>query len=149
MEARERVALANTEAGFTQSISGCISEHAIEHALSAYAPKLPHGAGLISISLAYYKALIAKNARPERFVEMAKLLGKTDAAEPIDFVTALAELQTACGVDDIKLSEYGITETDFDGIVENAYSNMGHLYKLDPAEITPADTLDIVRDSYK
>jgi alcohol dehydrogenase len=149
MEARERVALANTEAGFTQSVSGCISEHAIEHALSAYAPGLPHGAGLISISLAYYKTLIAKNARPERFAEMAKSLGKTDATQPEDFITALAELQKTCGVDNIKLSEYGIAESDFDGIVENAYANLPHLFTVDPAEITPADTLAIVRNSYK
>jgi alcohol dehydrogenase len=145
MDAREGVALANTEAGFTQSISGCISEHAIEHALSAYAPKLPHGAGLIAISLAYYKTLIAKNARPERFIDMAKALGKTEATEPKDFVDALAELQTECGVDDIKLSEYGITEDDFDGLVKNAYENMGHLYRVDPVEITPEDTLAIIR----
>lgn len=55
LEARTNVALANTLAGMVESLSGCISEHSIEHALSAYHPALPHGAGLIMISAAYYE----------------------------------------------------------------------------------------------
>jgi alcohol dehydrogenase len=148
MEARERVALANTEAGFTQSISGCISEHAMEHALSAYSPKLPHGAGLIAISIAYYETLIRKGASPEKFVNMAKALGKDDATAPDDFLIALKSLQEACGVDDIRLSDYGIKEDDIPGLVKNAYDNMGHLFGFDPEEITPDDTKLIFEKSY-
>ena len=36
-------------------------------------------------------------------------MGKTDAKEPMDFVTALVDLQKACGVDELKMSDYGIT----------------------------------------
>jgi alcohol dehydrogenase len=149
MEAREYVALANTEAGFTQSISGCISEHAMEHALSAYSPALPHGAGLIAISLAYYRTLIDKGAAPERFVNMAKALGDEDAAEPKDFLSALRRLQEDCGVDDIRLSDYGIKEEDIPGLAKNSYDNMGHMFDADPVEITPADTEKIFAESYR
>ncbi|MDR0519566.1 MAG: iron-containing alcohol dehydrogenase [Clostridiales Family XIII bacterium] len=148
-EAREGVALANTEAGFTQSISGCISEHAIEHALSAYSPKLPHGAGLIAISLAYYETLIGKGACPDRFIKMAVALGKEDAASPEDFLDALACLQRDCGVDDIRLSDYGIAESDIPGLTANAYDNMGRMFACDPAEITPEDTSALLKKSYK
>jgi alcohol dehydrogenase len=148
-EARAGVALANTEAGFTQSISGCISEHAIEHALSAYSPKLPHGAGLIAISLAYYETLINKGASPDRFVKMAVALGKEDAKAPGDFLEALSDLQRACGVDCIKLSEYGISEDDIPGLTSNAYDNMGHMFGGDPAEITPDDTSALLKKSYR
>jgi alcohol dehydrogenase len=149
MEAREHVALANTEAGFTQSISGCISEHAMEHALSAYGPKLPHGAGLIAISLAYYETLITKGAAPERFVDMAVALGQKDANAPEDFLTALSRLQQACGVDGIKLSDYGIKKEDIPGLTQNAYDTMGHLFDKDPAEIAPEDTAAIFEKSYR
>ena len=149
MEAREKVALANTEAGFTQSISGCISEHAIEHGLSAYAPKLPHGAGLIVISMAYYKALISKGACPERFVAMAKALGRADAEAPEDFLEALLRLQEACGVSDIRLSGYGIKEEELPAIAENAYAVMGHMFKADPVTLEMDDTLAILKESYK
>ncbi|MDR2162932.1 MAG: iron-containing alcohol dehydrogenase [Clostridiales Family XIII bacterium] len=148
MEAREKVALANTEAGFTQSISGCISEHAMEHALSAYSPKLPHGAGLIAISLAYYGTLIAKGALPSKFVAMAKVLGDEGASAPEDFLAALKRLQEACGVDAIRLSEYGIKEGDIPGLVKNAYDNMGDMFGLDPEEITPEDTRRIFEKSF-
>jgi alcohol dehydrogenase len=148
-EAREYVALANTEAGFTQSISGCISEHAMEHALSAYSPALPHGAGLIAISLAYYRTLIAKGAAPEKFVNMAKALGDEDASAPEDFLTALSRLQRDCGVDDIRLSEYDIKTDDIPGLVKNSYDNMGHMFDADPAEITPDDVEKIFAESYK
>jgi alcohol dehydrogenase len=148
-EAREKVALANTEAGFTQSISGCISEHAMEHALSAYSPKLPHGAGLIVISLAYYDTLIRKGAAPERFVDMARALGLAGASAPEDFLTALKRLQEACGVDDIRLSDYGIRREDIDGLVKNAYDNMGHMFGSDPAEITPDDARRIYEASFR
>ena len=53
LEARSYVALANTYSGFVETISCCTSEHSIEHALSAYHPSLPHGAGLIMICLLY------------------------------------------------------------------------------------------------
>src|SRR5659263_10561 len=52
--ARGDVALANTLAGMVESTSGCISEHSIEHALSALHSNLPHGAGLIMISRAFF-----------------------------------------------------------------------------------------------
>ena len=40
---------------------------------------------------------------------MAKAMGKRDAKDPMDFVTALVDLQKACGVDELKMSDYGIT----------------------------------------
>ena len=39
---------------------------------------------------------------------MAHFLGMKDASKPEDFITALLELQKACGVDDLKMSDYGI-----------------------------------------
>ncbi|MDR2486957.1 MAG: iron-containing alcohol dehydrogenase [Clostridiales Family XIII bacterium] len=149
LEAREAVALGNTEAGFTQSIAGCISEHAIEHALSAYSPKLPHGAGLIAISLAYFGTLIEKGALPERFVAMAKALGKADAQVPADFLPALAALQGACGVDALRLSDFGIERADLPAIAQNAYDVMGHLFLVDPVEVVYEDTLALLEKSYR
>jgi hypothetical protein len=41
----------------------------------------------------------------ERFIAMAQAMGKMDAAKFMDFVDALVELQKACGVDDLKMSD--------------------------------------------
>lgn len=148
-EARANVALANTLSGIVESTSGCISEHSIEHALSAYHPELPHGAGLIMISKAYYSFIAASGACKERMVAMAKALGKTDAAEAVDFVTALAELQKNCGVEDLKMSEYGIKEEEIPKIAENARETMGGLFAVDPCPIDHESVIKILKESYR
>ncbi|MEF2677689.1 MAG: iron-containing alcohol dehydrogenase, partial [Bilophila wadsworthia] len=73
LEARTQVALASTLSGMVESTSCCTSEHGMEHALSAFYPKLPHGAGLIMLSEAYYSFFADK--APERFTAMAKAMG--------------------------------------------------------------------------
>ena len=50
VDAREQVALGNTLAGMVEAISTTMSEHSMEHAMSAFHHELPHGAGLIMIS---------------------------------------------------------------------------------------------------
>ncbi|NLY51616.1 MAG: iron-containing alcohol dehydrogenase [Firmicutes bacterium] len=147
--ARTDVALANTFAGIVEFTSGCISEHSIEHALSAFHPELPHGAGLIMISKAYYTFIAKSGTSDERMVEMAKALGKSDASDPMDFVDALHELQVQCGVDNLKMSDYGIKPEEFEDLAANALETMGGLFEVDPCKITHADIVQILRDSYR
>ncbi|WP_143452437.1 iron-containing alcohol dehydrogenase [Sporanaerobium hydrogeniformans] len=42
-------------------------------------------------------------------IDLAKALGKTDATFLMNFVIALIDLQKACHVDQLKMSDYGIT----------------------------------------
>ena len=49
LKARAKVAWASTLAGLVEATSCCISEHSMEHAMSAIYPELPHGAGLIAL----------------------------------------------------------------------------------------------------
>lgn len=149
LAAREHVAFANWLSGLSMELSGCISEHSLEHALSAYHQDLPHGAGLIMISKAYYTHFVEKGCCPERFIRMAKALGKADATRPQDFVDALVELQRACGVDQLKMSDYGITPDEFPAMADNALSAMGFLFAGDPAELTRDDCIRIYRESYR
>lgn len=149
LEARGDVALANTLAGMVESTSGCISEHSLAHAISAYHPNFEHGAALIAISKAYYTYFANTGKCDARMVEMAKALGKTDAASPMDFVTALAELQTACGVDNIQMSGYGMKRGELDKYAKNARETMGGLYAVDPVPLGDADALKILEDSFR
>lgn len=148
-EARANVALANTLSGMVESTSGCTSEHSIEHALSALHPELPHGAGLIMVSLAYYTYFAKSGACDQRMIDMAKALGDKDAKEPMDFVKALAKLQQDCGVADLKMSDYGIKLEEKAEIVKNARETMGILFTCDPATLTDKDVGDIVEQSYR
>ena len=149
LEARTKVAFANTLGGYSMDVSTCTSEHAIEHALSGEHQDLPHGAGLVMISLAYYKTFIDRGDCPEKFVEMAHALGKADATKPADFLDALAALQKACGVDALAMSDYGIRPEEFPGMVKLARSAVGMLFSCDPSELSDDDVLAILRASYR
>ena len=149
LEARTKVAFANTLGGYSMDVSTCTSEHAIEHALSGEHQDLPHGAGLVMISLAYYKTFIDRGDCPEKFIEMARALGKADATKPADFLDALAALQKACGVDALAMSDYGIRPEEFPGMVKLARSAVGMLFSCDPSELSDDDVLAILRASYR
>lgn len=142
-EARADVALANTLAGFVESLSSCTSEHAIEHAMSGFHPKLPHGAGLIMISLEYYK--LFTDVCADKFAHMAHALGRADG----DFVAALAELQKQCGVDNLKMSDYGMENGDFGKYADHAFADMGGLFRVDAKQLTRDDVIGILSRSYR
>jgi alcohol dehydrogenase len=141
IEARGNVALANTLSGMVESTSCCISEHSLEHAMSGIHPELPHGAGLIMLSEAYFSHFA--DACQERYPKMAAAMGGTD------FVAELLKLQTACGVRDLKMSDYGMVEADFEVIIAHARDTMGFLFELDPAPLSEADTLAILQKAFK
>jgi alcohol dehydrogenase len=149
LEAREQVAMANTLAGFVESISGCTSEHSIEHALSADHPELPHGAGLIMVSRAYFSHFAASGACDRRMVDMARALGRADATAPIHFVEALVALQEACGVADLRMSGYGIAREELPALARKARETMGGLFEVDPAPLSDQDVVQILEASYR
>jgi alcohol dehydrogenase len=146
--ARADVALANTFSGLVESTSGCTSEHSIEHAMSGLHPKLPHGAGLIMISKAYYTKFADSGACDERLVEMAKALGCATATEPMDFVKTLENLQSACYVNQLKMSDYGITKSEFPDVVKLARRVAGALFDVDAIQLTDNDVISILEKSY-
>ncbi len=143
IEARAYVALANTLSGFVESLSSCTSEHSIEHALSGFHHDLPHGAGLIMISKAYFNFF--KDVCPERTSVMALALGNKDG----DIVAALDDLKSACNVADLKMSDYGIKEELFSDYADHAFTDMAGLFNLDRKQLTKNDVIDMLKESYR
>ena len=123
--AREHVAYGSTLAGITMQLTSTTAQHSMEHAMSAYHHDLPHGAGLIMISHAFASFFIEKHACDMQFVKMARAMGNPTAEDPHDFLTALAALQKACGVDDLKMSDYGIVPDEFLTLARGARSMQG------------------------
>ena len=145
-EARADVALANTLSGFVESTSSCISHHSLEHALSAHHTDLPHGAGLIILSEAYFSHFAS--SVPEKFVNMAKALGMKDATKAEDFITALVSLQEKCGVRGLKMSDYGVEKDNLEKYAKNAFDTMGGLFDFDPSPLELDDTIRILEKAY-
>ena len=149
LQAREDVALANTLAGMVESTSGCTSEHSLAHAISGFHPEFEHGAALISISVAYYTYFARSGQCDQRMIDMAKALGKKDACCAMDFVTALEELQKACGVANIKMSDYGMKYEELKKYADNARATMGGLFEVDPVAVSDEAALTMLQDSYR
>jgi len=149
LEARTRVAFGNTLSGYAMEVGVTSSQHSLEHAMSAFHQELPHGAGLIMLSKAYFTFFIEKHVADDRFVRMAQAMGMEDAKEPMDFITTLENLQQACGVNNLKMSDYGITPDEFETLAVNAKETMGGLFTADRYELSVEDCISIYRAAYK
>ena len=149
LEAREHVAYGSTLAGMTMQLTSTTAQHSMEHAMSAYHHDLPHGAGLIMISKAFAEYFIERHACDEQFVKMAKAMGMENADKPEDFITALVKLQEACGVADLKMSDYGIQPDEFMTLAVNARETMGGLFLANPCEMNDTDCAGVFEKAYR
>ena len=146
LAARTDVALANTLSGMVESTSCCTSEHSLAHSLSACHPEMAHGAALLAISEAYFNFFADKV--PERFCAMAQALGR-DGREPQEFIAAMTQMQSQCGVRGIRLSDFGVTRAELPALVENAFATMGGLFVLDRYTLSRDDALGILTAAYR
>ena len=149
LEAREHVAYGSTIAGIAMQLTSTTAQHAMEHAMSAYHPNLPHGAGLIMISKAFSEFFIEKHVCDGQFIKMARAMGIPEADKPEDFITALVKLQKDCGVDDLRMSDYGFAPDESMRLAVNARETMGGLFLANPCEMTDEECADIFEKSYR
>ena len=149
LEAREHVAYASTMAGITMQLTSTTVQHSMEHAMSAYHRNLQHGAGLIIISKEFAQFYVDKHACDERFIKMARVMGYPQSNNPQDFVTALVELQKACGVADLKMSDYGFEKSECMTLAKAARNLQGGLYAANPCETSDEDIAGIFERSFR
>lgn len=149
LQAREEMAWASTQAGMVESTSCCISEHSMEHALSAFYPGLPYGAGLVALSVPYFTHLLKKDEKKvaPRYMDMARAMGEENVNSPSAFITALKKLIKNVGLEGLKLSDWGLRKDDAEKLAENSFAAMGALYLLDPVELTREDACAIISEA--
>ncbi len=151
IEARTKLAWANTEAGICESLSCCISHHSMEHAVSAFYPDVAHGAGLTMLSVAYFSHLARRN--PARFENLARAMGRSvdvlsESERPMAFIAGLRELIRSVGLDGEKLRDYGVQREDLPKFTANAFYAMGSLFDITPVELTQHDVIEIYEQAY-
>ncbi len=151
IEARTKLAWASTEAGICESLSCCISHHSMEHAVSAYFPNVPHGAGLTMLSVAYFSYLAERN--PARFPDLARAMGEKIDGLPkkeqaMAFIKGLKKLIKKIGLHQQKLSDFGIKHEDLRKLAENSFYAMGKLFDLTPVKLTVDDATTIYERAY-
>lgn len=151
MEARTKLAWANTEAGMCESLSCCISHHSMEHAISAYYPDVAHGSGLTMLSVSYFKYLAERN--PKRFPDLARAMGEDvgdlpEAEQAMAFITGLKKLINNIGLKEEKLADFGIEKNDLKTFAENSFYAMGSLFDITPVKLTLDDVVAIYENAY-
>ena len=92
---------------------------------------------------AVYRTKTVKDTSADRLQAIAHALGRADG----DFLAALAELQQACGVDKLRLSDYGIKPEDAGELADNAASTMGALFRVDPRILSREEIMNIITES--
>lgn len=148
-EAREMIALASTISGIILANVSMTAEHGMEDGLSGFFPRLPHGAGLIAISIEYFKTVIRKRHSEFRFVDIAKALGREYAKTSEDFLQAILELYEKCNVADIRLSDYGVDPSRFGEIVRSAKKNAPTEFAAEIKPLTDEECEYILNQSFK
>ena len=66
-----------------------------------------------------------------------------------DFLTALARLQKDCGVDGLKMSDYGFAKEEAMALAVNARKTMGGLFLANPCEMTDEDCASVFERAYR
>lgn len=130
-------------------LTSTTAQHSMEHSMSAYHHNLPHGAGLIMISKEFAQFFIDQHDCDEQFIKMTKAMGIKNANDPQDFITALVDLQKACDVDDLKMSDYGFELSECMTLAKGARSMQGGLFDANPCELSDEDCAKIFEKSYK
>jgi Iron-containing alcohol dehydrogenase. len=148
IEARTAMAWASTSAGIVESLSSCVSHHSMEHAVSAYHPDIPHGAGLIMLSVSYFSFMASK--APDRFIDLARamgedIIGNTKEEQAQCFITALKKLIKNIGMEDLKLSNFNVKEDEIEKLSKNAMEAMSSLFKVDPYKLSLEEVKSIYR----
>lgn len=151
MEARSAMAWASTEAGFVESLSTLISHHSLEHAISAYHPDTPHGAGLIATSVAYFTYLAERNGA--RFSDIARKMGEDvdampESDRPFAFVVALKKLINNIGMEKTNLASFGVKKEKASEIAQNSIDTMGGLYQCTPVKLEKQDVVKILENCF-
>lgn len=147
--AREHIGYGSTMAGIAMQLTSTTAQHSMEHAMSAYHHNLPHGAGLIMISVEFARYFIERHACDEQLIKMARVMGMPNADKPEDFITALQQLQKDCGVDDLKMSDYGIQKDECMTLAVNARETMGGLFLANPCPMSDEECAGIFEKAYR
>ena len=149
LEAREKVSFGDTLSGFVMVTAAISSMHGFDTGLCGFYPELPHGAGLIMLSKAYFSHFINVHACDDRFVRLAQIMGMPEAKVPEDFITALEKLHKDCGVADLKMSDFGIDPSDMLRYVKCARATMGEVFTFDRVTLSDEDCVAIYNAAYK
>ena len=137
-ESMDNMSLAAMFAGMALNVGRASLPHALEHALSAYNPSLPHGLGLSMVMPGFLKRAYRCNL--EKFAQVAYLLGEDISNKKLDdaaklCVDAVEKLKSKIGLNK-NLKDFGFDKKTVDEMVENTLWTMEHGIKNSPCQFS-------------
>ncbi|AAL80199.1 alcohol dehydrogenase [Pyrococcus furiosus DSM 3638] len=149
LEARTQLAWASTEAGITETVTGVVANHALEHGLSGFYPEVPHGLGLCILGPYLFEYIL------DYAYEKLAIVGREvfGVYEPNDRKAAelaikkLRDFQSLFGVNK-KLRELGVKEEDIPEMARTAYRMMKPVIEATPGDLKVEDLEEIYRRAY-
>jgi len=149
LEARTNLAWASTEAGITETLTGVIANHALEHGLSGFYPEITHGLGLC-ITGPYLFEYVFDHTY-ERLARVGReVFGvyETDEKKAAKLaIKKLRDFQEMFGLNK-RLSELGVKREDIPAMAETAYRILKGVVVVTPGGLGVKDLEEIYTMSY-
>ncbi|AEH50399.1 iron-containing alcohol dehydrogenase [Pseudothermotoga thermarum] len=149
LEARTNLAWASTEAGITETLTGVIANHAIEHGLSGFHPELAHGLGLCITGPYLLEYMFEETC--ERLAYLAKAVFNVDVVDTKKaaktFIEKLYMFQDMFNLNP-KLSTLGFKEEELPQIAKTSYRTMKGVVVKSPKRLSEEDLLEIIKRAF-
>ncbi len=152
IEARYHVAHGSMLGGMVLYLSSATAAHTLEHMLSGMDPRISHGGGLAMIFDAFHSKMAANV--PQRYAQAADLLGigsseRSDEAKAAALLDTLRRWKSGIGLDEMKLSSYGIDPYQTGEMVRMTHWVGGGPLTRDRYRLTDDDLAEILNNSLK
>ena len=152
IEARYHVAHGSMLGGMVLYLSSATAAHTLEHMLSGIDPRISHGGGLAMIFDAFHSKMAANV--PQRYAQAADLLGigsseRSDEAKAAALLDTLRRWKSGLGLDEMKLSSYGIDPGQTEEMVRMTHWVGGGPLTRDRYRLTDDDLAEILNNSLK
>ncbi len=150
LEAREHVAFIAVMTGWCMNTASTSTLQVLAQALNEFDHTMAHGWTVTVLSHAYHAHQIAIHSCDERYVQLARALGRPNATKPEEFLEAHAEFLKAIHCDDLKMSDYGVKPEHFPRFVASARASVGAYFTTqDRIPLSNEDCIKIFTESYK
>jgi alcohol dehydrogenase len=149
IEARTHLAWASTEAGITETLTGVIANHALEHGLSGFYPDIPHGLGLCITGPHLFEYIF------EHIYERLAIVGRevfgvyetNDKKAAKLAIKKLRDFQEQFNLNR-KLRELNVRKEDLEEIAKTGYRILKGVVEVTPGNINDEDMYKIFKNCY-
>lgn len=149
LDARTQLAWASTEAGITETLTGVIANHALEHGLSGFNDKVVHGLGLCALGPTFLEYIFDHAYERMAIVgrEVFGVLEYDNKRAAFLMIKKLWEFQELFGCN-VPIRELGIKREDFEEIAKVVWGMFEALAKVTPGGLTVEDFVRIYEKAY-